>query len=54
MINNAGIATQTISTITDKVMDAMAEWQNRPLDRVYPVVFLDAINVRIRALSPVV
>jgi NAD(P)-dependent dehydrogenase (short-subunit alcohol dehydrogenase family) len=54
LINNAGIATQTISTITDKVMDAMAEWQNRPLDRVYPVVFLDAINVKIRALSPVV
>jgi NAD(P)-dependent dehydrogenase (short-subunit alcohol dehydrogenase family) len=38
LINNAGIATQTISTITDKVMEAMAEWQNRPLDRVYPVV----------------
>ncbi|MBB6415166.1 transposase-like protein [Streptomyces sp. AK010] len=38
----------TISTITDKVMDGMAEWQNRPLDRVYPVVFIDAINVKIR------
>ncbi|MBE1608066.1 transposase-like protein [Actinopolymorpha pittospori] len=39
---------QTISTITDKVMDGMAEWQNRPLDRVYPVLFVDAINVKIR------
>ena len=39
---------QTISTITDKVIDAMAEWQNRPLDPVYPVVFIDAINVKIR------
>jgi transposase-like protein len=29
-------------------MDGMTEWQNRPLDRVYPVVFLDAINVKIR------
>lgn len=39
---------QTISTITDQVMDGMAEWQNRPLDRVYPVLFVDAINVKIR------
>jgi transposase-like protein len=29
----------TISTIADKAMDGMAEWQNRPLDRVYPVLF---------------
>ena len=42
------VSKQTISTITDKVMDGMAEWQNRPLDRVYPVVFIDAINVKIR------
>jgi putative transposase len=48
------VSKQTISTITDKVMDGMAEWQNRPLDRVYPVVFIDAINVKIRVLSPVV
>jgi putative transposase len=42
------VSKQTISTITDKVMDGMAEWQNRPLDPVYPVVFIDAINVKIR------
>ena len=39
---------QTISTITDKVMDGMAEWHNRPLDPVYPVIFIDAIHVKIR------
>ena len=39
---------QTISTITDKVMEGMAEWQNRPLDPVYPVIFIDAIHVKIR------
>ena len=39
---------QTISTITDKVVEGMAEWQNRPLDPVYPVVFIDAIYVKIR------
>jgi transposase-like protein len=45
------VSKQTISTITDKVIDGMAEWQNRPLDSVYPVVFIDAVNVKIRALS---
>ncbi|MFF3359854.1 IS256 family transposase [Streptomyces sp. NPDC002917] len=39
---------QTISNITDKVLEGMAEWANRPLDPVYPVLFVDAINVKIR------
>ena len=38
----------TISTITDSVMAGMAEWQSRPLDPVYPVVFIDAVNVKVR------
>jgi transposase-like protein len=29
-------------------MEGMAEWQSRPLDPVYPVVFVDAINVKVR------
>jgi putative transposase len=47
-VYGAEVSRQTISTITDKVLEGMAEWQNRPLDRVYPVVFLDAINVKVR------
>ena len=47
-VYDADVSRQTISTITDRVMDGMAEWQNRPLDAVYPVVFLDAIHVKIR------
>jgi putative transposase len=47
-VYGAEVSKQTISTITDKVMEGMAEWQNRPLDPVYPVVFLDAIHVKIR------
>ncbi|MEU6547932.1 IS256 family transposase [Streptomyces sp. NPDC046859] len=47
-VYGADVSKQTISTITDKVMDGMAEWQNRPLDVVYPVVFIDAIHVKIR------
>ncbi len=37
-----------ISTITDKVLTGMTEWQNRPLDPVYPVIVLDAVHVKIR------
>jgi putative transposase len=47
-VYGASVSKQTISTITDKVIDGMAEWQNRPLDSVYPVIFLDAIQVKIR------
>src|SRR3954466_10007282 len=47
-VYGADISRQTISTITDKVVEGMAEWQNRPLDPVYPVIFIDAINVKIR------
>jgi hypothetical protein len=52
-VYGAEVSRQTISTITDKVMDGMAEWQNRPLDPVYPVVFIDAIHVKIRVLSTI-
>jgi putative transposase len=37
-----------ISRITDAVMDDVREWQQRPLDDVYPVVFLDALVLKIR------
>lgn len=42
------VSKTTISTITDKVLDGMLEWQNRPLDPVYPVVFIDCIHVKVR------
>jgi transposase-like protein len=47
-VYGANVSKTTITAITDRVMDGMAEWQNRPLDRVYPVIFIDAINVKIR------
>jgi putative transposase len=47
-VYGASVSTQTISTITDRVIEGMAEWQSRPLDSVYPVVFIDAVNVKIR------
>jgi putative transposase len=47
-VYGAEVSRQTISTITDKVLEGMVEWQNRPLDPVYPVIFIDAIHVKIR------
>jgi transposase-like protein len=47
-VYGAEVSRQTISTITDKVIEGMIEWQNRPLDAVYPVIFIDAIHVKIR------
>jgi putative transposase len=42
------VSRETISKITDRVLERMAEWQSRPLDQVYPVLFLDAIFVKVR------
>jgi putative transposase len=47
-IYGAQVSRETISTITDRVLDGLAEWQSRPLDPVYAVLFLDAIHVKIR------
>jgi putative transposase len=47
-IYGAEVSKQTISTITDRVLEGMAAWQNRPLDSVYPVIFIDCVNVKIR------
>mgnify|MGYP000005769765 CR=1 FL=1 len=35
-----------ISTVTDAVLDEVREWQNRPLDPLYPIVYLDAIRIK--------
>jgi transposase-like protein len=47
-IYGADVSRDTISRVTDAVNQEVAEWQQRPLDRVYPVVFIDAIVVKIR------
>jgi putative transposase len=47
-VYGAQVSKDTISRITDKVIDDMTECQHRPLDRVYPVMFIDAIVVKVR------
>lgn len=42
------ISPDLISTITDAVLDELREWQHRPLDAVYPVIYLDAIVCKVR------
>jgi transposase-like protein len=38
----------TISAITDRIIPAIKEWQNRPLENVYPVIWLDAMHFKVR------
>jgi putative transposase len=42
------VSPDLISRVTDGVLEELQEWQSRPLDRVYPVVFIDALMVKIR------
>src|SRR5688572_10263888 len=50
-VYGADVSRQTISTIAEKVVGGMTEWQSRPLDPVYRVIFLDAVHVKIRVLA---
>ena len=42
------VSPDLISTVTDAILDEVAAWQQRPLDPAYPLVFFDAIRVKIR------
>ena len=47
-IYGASVSKETISRITDKVIEEMQDWASRPLDDVYAAVFIDAIVVKVR------
>jgi len=44
----ADISASLVSKVTDAVIDKVVEWQSRPLDAVYPIVYLDCIVLKIR------
>jgi transposase-like protein len=44
----ADVSASLISKVTDTVIEPVIEWQSRPLDAVYPLVYLDCIVVKIR------
>lgn len=43
-----GISPELVSKISEKIMPEVIAWQNRPLDAVYPFVFLDAIHYKVK------
>ncbi|MEU1812355.1 IS256 family transposase [Micromonospora aurantiaca (nom. illeg.)] len=47
-IYGASVSKETISRITDKVIEEMTDWSHRPLDEMYAAVFIDAIVVKVR------
>ena len=48
------ISPTMVSKITDKILPMITEWQSRPLERIYPIVFLDAIHFKVRQDSRIV
>lgn len=51
---DADVSATLISKVTDRVLDTVIEWQNRPLDPVYPIVYLDCIVLKIRQNKSVI
>lgn len=47
-IYGVDVSAETISRVTDSVLKDVTEWRNRPLDAVYPLVFFDALRIKIR------
>ena len=42
------VSPELISTVTDSIISEVKEWQNRPIDEIYPIVFFDAVRMKIR------
>ncbi|WP_411569896.1 IS256 family transposase, partial [Pectobacterium cacticida] len=51
---DADVSPSLISKVTDAVMEQVVEWQNRPLDSLYPIVYLDCIVLKVRQDSRVI
>jgi putative transposase len=47
-IYGVDVSPELISAVTEDILDEVAEWQNRPLENLYPLVFFDALRVKIR------
>lgn len=51
---DADVSASLISKVTDAVIEQVIEWQNRPLESLYPIVYLDCIVVKVRQHSTVI
>lgn len=47
-IYGVDVSPDLISKVTDAVWDELEEWRNRPLDAIYPILYIDALNIKIR------
>jgi transposase-like protein len=48
LYDGVDISTGLISKVTEEVMEEVKDWQNRPLDKVYPIVYFDCLVVKVR------
>ena len=53
-IYRISVSDSTVSRITDKILPVAREWQQRPLESIYAVVFLDAIHYNVRSEGQIV
>ncbi len=53
-IYGVDVSPTMVSKITDKILPMVSEWQSRPLDRIYPIIFLDAIFFKVRLENRIV
>lgn len=53
-IYGISVSDSTISRVTDKILPTVRDWQSRPLERIYAVVFMDAIHFHVRSEGQVV
>ncbi len=51
---DADVSPVLVSKVTDAVMELVVEWQNRPLDAICPIVYLDCIVLKVRQDSRVI
>ena len=52
-IYGVDVSPSLISNVTDAVLDEVRAWQSRPLDAVYPILYLDALEVKVRSQGSV-
>lgn len=53
-IYGINVSPTMISKVTDKIIPMISEWQSRPLDPIYPIVFLDAVHFKVRVENRIV
>ena len=51
-VYGASVSRETVSKITDQVAEEVLAWQRRPLEALYPVIYLDALVVKVKRRRP--